>query len=128
VLTGLKLLLETVARAPGERSGDSLAHAQNLLNDLTARVRDLSLELRPSMLDDLGLIHALVWLLERFKSQTGISITFIQNGMDGRRFGSEIETAAYRIIQEALTNIARHAGTTLPRCRSGRRATCFRFR
>jgi signal transduction histidine kinase len=111
VLTGLKLLLETVARNPGAKSTESLAHAQNLLNDLTARVRDLSLELRPSMLDDLGLIHALVWLIERFKSQTGIAITLVHRGFDGRRFSPELETAAYRVIQEALTNIARHAGT-----------------
>ena len=111
VLTGLKLLLETVARNPGDKSTESLGHAQNLLNDLTARVRDLSLELRPTMLDDLGLIHALVWLLERFRSQTGIAITFVQTGVDKKRFSPEIETAAYRIIQEALTNVARHAGT-----------------
>jgi signal transduction histidine kinase len=111
VLTGLKLLLETVARNPGEKSAEALAHAQNLLKEITARVRDLSLELRPSMLDDLGLIHALVWLIERFKSQTGIAIAFVHTGVEGRRFSPEIETSAYRIIQEALTNVARHAGT-----------------
>ena len=62
------------------------------------------------MLDDLGLIPTLIWHLERYRAQTGIQVAFQHNGVTGR-FQPEIETAAYRIVQEALTNVARHAGT-----------------
>jgi signal transduction histidine kinase len=60
------------------------------------------------MLDDLGLLPALVWLIERYTAQTGIKVQFEHSGID-RRFPPEIETAAFRLVQEALTNVARHA-------------------
>ena len=61
------------------------------------------------MLDDLGLLPALLWLFERYTSQTGVKVAFEHDGLSGR-FPSETETAAFRIVQEALTNVARHAG------------------
>jgi signal transduction histidine kinase len=72
-------------------------------------VRDLSLDLRPAMLDDLGLLHALLWHLERYTGQTGVYVGLAHTGIEGQRLSPEIETAAYRIVQEALTNVARHA-------------------
>jgi signal transduction histidine kinase len=71
-------------------------------------VRQLSLDLRPAILDDLGLLPALLWHFDRYQDQ-GVRVTFKHSGIEGRRFGSTLETAAYRIIQEALTNVARHA-------------------
>jgi len=68
----------------------------------------MSLNLRPSMLDDIGLLPTLQWHFERFTNQTGIKINFKSDSFD-ERFPTEIEIAAYRIIQEALTNIARYA-------------------
>jgi signal transduction histidine kinase len=100
--------LEAAGRAPAENVPSHLGEALNLVNELIARVRDLSLELRPAMLDDLGLLPALVWLFERYTHQTQIHVDFGHNGLE-KRFAPEIETAAYRIIQEALTNVARHA-------------------
>ena len=76
--------------------------------DLIDRVRDLSLDLRPAMLDDFGLLPALRWLFERFFRQVGITVEFEPIGLE-RRFSPDVETAAYRIVQEALTNVARHA-------------------
>ena len=122
ILTGLKLSLDLVARSfsPETRGHDAPAPAyphealermRTVVGDLIHRVRDLSLDLRPSMLDDLGLVPALLWHFERYTAQTGVRIEFRQSGVDGRRFSPEIETAGYRIIQEALTNVARHAGT-----------------
>jgi signal transduction histidine kinase len=73
-------------------------------------VRDLSLWLRPTMLDDLGLLPALVWQLRRYTEQTGIHVAFEHRGLERRFQPAEVETAAYRIVQEALTNVARHAG------------------
>src|SRR5258706_3065712 len=69
----------------------------------------MSLNLRPGMLDDLGLLPTLLWYFERFTAQTHVNVNLKHFGLD-RRFGAEVETAAYRITQEALTNVARHAG------------------
>jgi signal transduction histidine kinase len=93
------------------RNVDSgLEQALASVNELMRRVRDLSLELRPAMLDDLGLLAALRWHFERYTAQVEVSVDFKQTGLERRRFAAEIETAAYRIVQEALTNVARHAG------------------
>jgi PAS domain S-box-containing protein len=108
VLTGLKLNLEMDARTAG-RTPAAMAEARSLVNDLIGRVRDLSLDLRPAMLDDLGLLPALLWHFERYRSQTGVQVRFEHRGL-GHRCSPEVETAAYRIVQEALTNAARHAG------------------
>jgi signal transduction histidine kinase len=84
---------------------------QRVLHDLTRRVREMSLDLRPAMLDDLGLLAALVWHFQRYTAQTSIRVHFHHFGLD-RRFPADLETAAYRIIQEALTNTARYAKTS----------------
>lgn len=112
VLTGLRLILELAARPdqPAPARQASLAQAQTLLQELTARVRALSLDLRPAMLDDFGLFAALEWLFERFTRQTHIAVRHNLNYRDERRFPRPVETAAFRIVQEALTNVARHAG------------------
>ena len=110
VLTGLKLSLEMCARTAGDNIGASLGQAQMLVNELMARARKLSLDLRPGMLDDLGLLPTLLWHIEHYTAQTRVRVTFKNSGLEGRRFAPEVETAAYRIAQEALTNIARHAG------------------
>jgi len=108
-LTGLKLTLEMTARRPAEQIQAGMDKALSQVRDLTARVRDLSLQLRPSMLDDLGLLSALLWHVQRYTDQTGIHVAFEHVGLDRRLFPPEVETAAFRIIQEALTNVARHA-------------------
>jgi signal transduction histidine kinase len=107
-LTGLKLFLEADSRAAGETASSKLTTAQSLVDDLINRVRDLSLDLRPTMLDDLGLVPALLWQFERYTAQTGIRVNFQHFGLI-RRFDPDVETAAYRIVQEALTNVARYA-------------------
>ncbi len=109
ILTGLKLALEMAALQPPETINKELIQPQMLVNELMGRVRDLSLDLRPAMLDDLGLLHALLWHFERYTSQTGIGVAFKHAGIEEARFISGIETAAYRIVQEALTNAARYA-------------------
>lgn len=110
VLTGLKLSLEMCARLPADQIGEGLDQAQTLVNELMARARKLSLDLRPGMLDDLGLLPTLLWHIEHYTAQTRVRVVFKHSGIEGRRFAPAVETAAYRIAQEALTNVARHAG------------------
>jgi PAS domain S-box-containing protein len=109
LLTGLKLSLDATARARGDGAARALDEARALVHELAARVRDLSLRLRPTMLDDLGLLPALLWHFERYTAQTGVHVALRHAGLE-RRFAPGVETAAYRIVQEALTNVARHAG------------------
>lgn len=109
ILTGLSLVLKSGSK-PAAPWKDRSAEAQGILHDLMRRVREMSLDLRPAMLDDLGLLAALLWHFERYTYQTRVRVRFHHFGLD-RRFPSELETATYRIIQEALTNTARHAHT-----------------
>ncbi len=109
-LTGLKLILGMGASLPADSAGQSHAEAQAVIGDLLARVREMSLDLRPAMLDDLGLLPTLVWHFERYAARTNVQVLFKHTGLEGRRFPPDVETAAYRIVQEALTNVARHAG------------------
>ncbi len=107
-LTGLMLALEMALQSP-ETSTSNLLVAKSHANTLTNLVRELSRNLRPSMLDDLGLLLTLPWLFERFSGQTNIRVVFEHSTVDSKRFPHEIETAVYRVVQEALTNVARHA-------------------
>ncbi|NTU85982.1 MAG: GAF domain-containing sensor histidine kinase, partial [Chloroflexales bacterium] len=108
-LTGLRLSLELVGRMPPEERAARLAEAHQATQELIARVRALSLDLRPAMLDDVGLLPALLWQVKRYSEQTGISVDLRHWGLE-RRFPPAVETVAYRVVQEALTNIARSAG------------------
>jgi PAS domain S-box-containing protein len=109
-LTGLTLLLSALDRDPASAAG-GLAEAQAMVSNLLSSVRDLSLRLRPPMLDDFGLLAALLWLTDHYRLQTGIQLNLHHVGLDVR-FPPEIETAVFRIVQEALTNTAKHAQAT----------------
>jgi PAS domain S-box-containing protein len=109
VLIGLNYTLELGRRSARGQRKATLAQAQALVQELARQVRDTSLLLRPSMLDDLGLEPALVWHCGRYTEQTGVRVELERAGL-GRRLPAEVETAAYRVVQEALTNVARHAG------------------
>ena len=74
-------------------------------------VRSLAVELRPKALDDFGLVPALERLAETFGEKSGITVD-VQTNLDSARLPGEIETALYRIVQEALTNVVKHAGAS----------------
>jgi len=110
VLTSLIMTLGVVGEA------DSLEQVQAYLPELreTAaqvlrEIHDLALELRPSVLDDLGLLAALRHLHKGFEDRFHVPVDLQVLGLDGQRLPSSVETALYRIVQEALTNVARHA-------------------
>jgi signal transduction histidine kinase len=110
LLTGLKMLLDINTLLPKEAVKSHLAQARQSIDDLMERVDTLSLDLRPAMLDDLGLLPTLLEHFEGYTRQTQIGVRFQQTGLEGRRFSPEIETTVFRLVQEALTNVARHAG------------------
>jgi signal transduction histidine kinase len=129
-LTGLKLLLEMSSRLPADGIQCNLDEALGLVNQLAERVDELSLDLRPGMLDDLGLLPALLWHFEHYSKQTGVQVRFEHAGFESRRFEPDVETAAYRIVQEALTNVARHAsvGQVEVRCMVARHMLSLQIR
>jgi PAS domain S-box-containing protein len=109
-LTGLKLALEMSAKlADNTAARESITQAQTMVNKLMAQVRKMSLDLRPATLDHLGLFSALLWLIRNYNAQTNVQVDFRHSGIESRRFAPELETTVYRVVQEALTNIARHA-------------------
>ena len=108
ILTGLQFMLETTKNQASGTQKSNLEEIQKTVSDVIGQVREMSLNLRPSMLDDMGLLPTLHWHIDRYTSQTGIHVKF-QNDELPKRLPTEIETAAYRIVQEALTNVARHA-------------------
>ncbi len=89
-------------------SGQRLSEVREMANELDERISELAYDLRPSMLDHLGLLPTLRWFADRFSQRTDVEITLDVIGFE-ERAPLEIETALYRVIQEALTNVARHA-------------------
>lgn len=112
LLTGLKLTLDMSARLPAEEVRASIAQAQLVVHELIGKTRKLSLDLRPTALDHLGLLAALLRHITYYTAQTQVHISFKHQGLEGQRFAPEVEIAAFRIAQEALTNVARHAGVS----------------
>ena len=85
-----------------------LQEAEDLVQELADQVRDVTSELRPSVLDDYGLIAALEWFTTRFTERTGISAT-VEGEEPEPRSSTDTETALFRIAQESLTNVAKHS-------------------
>ncbi len=111
LLTVVKLDLQTVLQQPGSAAlGEALREGMESIDRVVARVRDLSLDLRPSMLDDLGLLPTLRWYAQRQAQRLGERVEWrLQLPSDLPRLAGDIETACFRVAQEALTNVARHA-------------------
>ena len=109
LLTVVKLDLQTVLRQAQSKILDAtLRDGMESIDRVIARVRDLSLDLRPSMLDDFGLVPALRWLAQRQAKHLDAGID-LDLPLHPPRLSGSVETACFRIVQEALTNIARHA-------------------
>jgi signal transduction histidine kinase len=87
---------------------DSLTEARSITDGALQAVRDVSQLLHPTMLDDLGLTETLNWYLRGFARRTGIRAELTQDRI-AERMSAEVELAAYRIVQEGLTNVAKHA-------------------
>jgi signal transduction histidine kinase len=111
-LTAIGINLEGLEKElPPETSANvrkRLAETILLADETLEQVREMALGLRPSLLDDLGLVPALRWLTNRLAQRLGIK-TSVEAEDWNERLPSEMETVIYRVVQEALTNVARHA-------------------
>jgi PAS domain S-box-containing protein len=89
-------------------SAEALVETGRMADEMLDHVRELALAFRPTMLDELGLIPTLRWYTDRYARRLGIEVELEATGLEDR-LPTQIETALYRVAQEALTNIARHA-------------------
>lgn len=114
-LTAIRINLQAQAqaqaRATGGSEGGFTADNLRIVDDALHQVRRLAAALRPSILDDLGLIPALRWLAEQSAARGDLVVEFRTTAQD-TRLAPEVETACFRIVQEALTNVVRHARAT----------------
>ncbi|MFC5499376.1 PAS domain S-box protein [Caenimonas terrae] len=112
-LTALKMetswVRDNFARAP-EVASSKLAEMLGLLDGTVAATRRIAADLRPLLLDDLGLVPAIEWLAQNFAVRTGISCGL--SLQDGLELDEPYATAVFRIVQESLANVAKHAGAT----------------
>jgi signal transduction histidine kinase len=112
-LTVLNLLLAKIKRSLDEKAVHTISdvdESQTVVKELMQQVRALSTTLHPSMLDNIGLVSTLEWYTREFTNRTGITIKLASGGQEGD-LPSRLRISVYRIIQEALTNIARYAET-----------------
>jgi two-component system, NarL family, sensor histidine kinase UhpB len=110
LLASVHIGLAEVARDLPPHSAQRLNNVRGLLDKIEEQLRHLSHELRPTILDDLGLRPALEFLADGVSRRTGLQI--VVEGSPDVRLPTSAETALYRIVQEALTNVAKHAKAT----------------
>ena len=106
LLTALRLNLQRLESTI--QANPVLGESVALVDETLGRVRALSVELRPSVLDDLGLAEAVAWYANRQAEWAGYSVV-VEQSLGDHRLPEAVETAAFRIVQQALTNVARHA-------------------
>jgi signal transduction histidine kinase len=111
-LTALKLRFQMLARKPGvPASAEDVGEALEVVDGLIAQVRRISVDLRPPLLDEVGLVPALRAYLDKQAALCGVPVAFAADGIEGR-LPAEIEIAAFRVVQEAVTNALRHASAS----------------
>lgn len=111
-LTGFQLNLQSLARAlPPSVDPAPLREAMTGIETALEQLRDLSRNLRPSVLDDFGLIPAVEWYVARVRRRSNLNVELLLDSIEPR-LPVEIETACFRVLQEAVTNVLRHARAT----------------
>lgn len=118
-LTGLKLELAWIGRrvgedgeVPREALGNKVRDLSTMVDEIIGQVRRISSDLRPGVLDDIGLVAALEWQGQEFERRTGLMCVVQSNVGDDVEFDRALSTALFRAFQEALTNVARHSEAT----------------
>jgi signal transduction histidine kinase len=110
-LTALTLGLKALEQAAPEGTPDHarLLDVHEVVGRISREAHDLAVELRPTALDDLGLGAALAAYVARWAERTGVAAAFEPIGLEEDRLPPEVESAVYRVVQEALNNVAKHA-------------------
>lgn len=114
ILTAVKMNLHSLwEKCTAPEILASIQDNMEVIDEAVDQVRDLSVDLRPLLLDDFGLPVALRWYLDRQAKRCAIATEFTTHSLcEDDRFSSELETACFRIVQEAVTNVVRHARAT----------------
>lgn len=107
-LTSILLGLRSLEEAGPEGVGEAVGNLRELVVQTLQDVRRLAVELRPTALDDFGLTPALERLASTFAEQTGTAVE-LESRLGDERLPADVETVLYRIVQEALTNVVKHA-------------------
>src|SRR5262249_55504009 len=102
--------LHTVHQLAEDSPAPLLLEAVGQVDRIMQQVRTLSLELRPPMMDDLGLVAALRWHVKGVTERTGLAVRLDVDSLAGR-LPAELEMACFRVVQEALNNVVKHART-----------------
>jgi two-component system, NarL family, sensor histidine kinase UhpB len=110
-LTAILLRLEALAQDSPAGNIEEVNELKRLVNQAMEELLNLARQLRPTALDDHGLMPAVEAQLKRFSARTGVEVTLNAEG-DPDSLPEDVQTAIYRILQEALANIGRHAGAT----------------
>ncbi|MBI5304768.1 MAG: GAF domain-containing protein [Chloroflexi bacterium] len=128
LLAGLKLGLRVLERESGASKPlvRQVAELRRVVDEVLANLHRLAMHLRPATLDQLGLVAAMREHVEEVSAKYALAIEFETVGMESARLPSTTETALYRIVQEALTNIIRHARATRVQIILERRDDCVR--
>lgn len=113
MLTAIKFNVEVLEDSVGqdEEEKKKLEEIKTLLDNVMTEAREISYNLMPSVLEDFGLAPALQLLCENVSRRMNLNVTFRSHGIDGR-FDRSLEVNLYRIVQEALNNVAKHSGAT----------------
>jgi signal transduction histidine kinase len=114
LLTVLKMQLRAVQRNLSTESVETRAELENaldLFNEIVERIRRLSMNLRPAVLEDMGLFTGLKLLFEDFQKYHGLELSLDMDDIE-KSFSWEHQILIYRIFQESLTNVAKHSGGT----------------
>lgn len=130
-LTALSINLSIIRDQVSDESAQGIIarieDSVQLVEETAMQVRNVMADLHPTVLEDYGLTAALRWYAERFKMRTGIPIRVEDAEESERRPSSRLEAALFRVAQEALTNVARHAAATQVSIHLERRKETFRM-
>jgi signal transduction histidine kinase len=103
-------LMDNDTADSGSSFAKTIAESREILRDVCSELRTLSYELHPPLLEELGLVAALKWFVDRFKQRSGITVS-VNVADNVGRLSADVEITFFRVIQEALTNAHRHSGT-----------------
>jgi signal transduction histidine kinase len=124
VLVELRNLLGGLGVRPEEQTRSQVEVIKGLVEGSIRSIRNMALLLRPSMLDDLGLVPALRWQAREVSKHTSMDVA-VEAELDSEELPDEYKTCIYRVVQEALHNCSRHSNATKVRVRVQRQATAL---